>query len=581
MVEPGEFDAVPAALASPRVHRTVWIFWLVPLAAVAVGVWLGVASVLDRGPTITIRFRSAEGLDAAKTKLRFKDVEIGEVKSIGLTQDLQKVVVTAELKKQFAELLVDDTRFWVVRPRIAAKGVSGLSTLFSGSYIGVDVGKAKTSRDDFDGLDVPPIVTRDLPGREFRLRGKDLGSLDVGASVLYRRVAVGQVTAFDLDRNGRDVAFKIFVNAPYDRYVTADTRFWHASGFDVTLDANGVRLDTQSLVSILLGGVAFETPPAADGAQPDEAVQDSEFVLAANRGEAMRGPAEWDTADYVMPFKGSVRGLSAGAPVDFRGVQLGAVKDVGVDFRGAGRDIDMSVVVQLYPARLKSLFRGAVATDRPSDREIVDALVARGLRAQLRNGNLLTGQRYVALDFFPRAEPAVVARDGTAVPRFPTVGGSNDTVQESIASLVTKLDRLPIDAIGRDVLRTVKHLDNAMRHADALLARADTDILPEVKTTVRDLGQAAKHTDELVLHLGKELSPEISAAVADTRRMLEGATRALTAASASLDTHSPLQVDARKALLEISAAARAMRGLGDYLERHPEALLRGKAIQDR
>jgi paraquat-inducible protein B len=579
--EPGGFESIPTALASPRVHRTVWAFWLIPVAAVAIGVWLGISSVLDRGPTITIRFRSAEGLDAAKTKLRFKDVDIGEVKSIGLTEDLGKVVVTAEIRKPFSELLVDDTRFWVVRPRIAAKGVSGLSTLFSGSYIGVDVGKSKESRKDFEGLDVPPVVTHDLRGKEFRLRGRDLGSLDVGSAVLYRRVAVGQVTAFDLDRNGRDVAFRIFVNAPYDRYVTADTRFWHASGFDVTVDANGVRLDTQSLVSILLGGVAFETPSAADGAKPTEATQDTEFILASNRVEAMQLLADDQAADYVMPFKGSVRGLSPGAPVDFRGVQLGDVKDIRVDFQGAGRDIDMAVVVRLYPARLRSLFHGAVADADRNAGQIVDALVARGLRAQLRNGNLLTGQRYVALDFFPRSEPVKVARDGGAAPRFPTVGGSNDTVQESIASLVAKLDRLPIDAIGQDLLRTVRHLDNAMRHADALLARADTDILPEVKTTVRDLGRAAKHTDELVQHLGKELSPEISAAVADTRRMLEGATRALTSASASLDTNSPLQIDARKALLEISAAARAMRGLGDYLERHPEALLRGKAVQER
>jgi len=573
-------ENIPSAVATRRVHRTVWIFWLVPLAAVAIGIWLGLHSVLERGPTLTIKFRSADGIDAAKTKIRFKDVEIGEVKSIGLTPDYRRVVVTAELKKPFSKLLVKDTRFWVVRPRIAAQGVSGLNTLLSGSYIGVDIGHALDARDEFDGLEVPPVITQDLPGREFRLHGQDLGSLDVGSPVYYRRVAVGQVTAFDLDPDGRGVSFKIFVNAPYDKYVSADTRYWHASGVDITVDANGLRLDTQSLSTIVLGGVAFETPPTPDRAEAPEAAADTVFRLSANRMQAMRTPDTGGT-EYVMLFKGSVRGLSVGAPVDFRGVTLGEVTDIRVDLDDPNQDVDMAVTARIYPDRLRSTLRKAESGDEPErERKLVDAMVARGFRAQLRNGNLLTGQMFVALDFFPEAAAAHVAWNRSPA-AFPTVRGTFDTLQESVASLVTKLDRVPIDAIGRDLQRAVQHLDNATRHADALLAHADNDILPEVKVSVRQLGRAAQHTDELVARLGSEVTPALSATIADTRRMLDAAARALTSASGALDTNSPLQIDARKALLEISTAARAMRGLGDYLERHPESVVRGKAREAR
>ncbi len=299
---------LPAAVAAPRSRRTVQLVWLIPLIAALIGGWLAIRSVLDRGPVITITFKTAEGLEAGKTKLKYKDVDIGLVSKVVLAPDLSHVIATAELVKGTEGQVVEDTRFWVVRPRISGGSVSGIGTLLSGSYIGVGVGKSKQARREFTGLEVPPIFSTDAPGREFVLRSPDLGSLDYGSPVFFRRLQVGQVAGYELDKDGKGVTLRIFINAPYDQFVSANTRFWHASGVDVALNASGLTVDTQSVVSIVLGGLAFQTPASAEILPP--AAPNAAFELFASRVEAMKNP---DTVvdRYMMVFQESAASRSA------------------------------------------------------------------------------------------------------------------------------------------------------------------------------------------------------------------------------------------------------------------------------
>ncbi len=521
---------IPEAVVVPKRRGSLPLVWLIPIVAALVGGWLAVKAVLEKGPTITITFKTAEGLEAGKTKIKYKNVDVGEVKEIHFTKDLSHVVVTAEMDPRAKPHLVEDTRFWVVRARVAGGQVSGLGTLFSGSYIGLDVGKSTKRRKEFEGLEVAPIVTGDVPGRQFVIRGEELGSLDIGTPVFFRRVQVGRVVAHELDQDGGGVTVKIFVEAPFDRHVNPNTRFWNAGGIDITADASGVKVHTQSVVSLLLGGIAFETPAASPVAlQADE---DQIFTLFPDRTQAMKRP-DTDVVPFTTYFTGSLRGLSVGAPADFSGVPVGEVKSIGVEFDDAAKAIRFPVEVALYPERLRSMSRVSLTKPTPAERKArMDALVEAGLRAQLRTGSLLTGQLYVAFDFFPGAPKAKIDWTKTP-PELPTTPGGLQELQAMLATLSKKLEKVPFDKIGAD-------LHQVLLSADKLVQRLDTEVAPEAR-----------------------------AALAEARKTLSTAQRTLA-------SDAPLHQDAREALREVGRAAQAMRVLADYLERHPEALIRGK-----
>jgi paraquat-inducible protein B len=539
--EGGPSDLPEAIAAAPR-RWAPSIVWLVPIVAAAIGAWLAVHALLERGPDITVTFKSADGIEAGKTKIKYKSVDVGQVTTISISEDREHVLVRARMAKDAESFLRRDTQFWVVRPRIAGGSVSGLSTLLGGTYIGMDAGKSDDSAREFKGLEVPPVVTPGVPGRQFVLRGDDLGSLEVGTPVYFRRVEVGRVVAYNLDKDGHGVTVKVFVDAPYDQYVNYNSRFWQASGVDLTLNASGVKLDTQSLVSVLIGGLAFETLPDAPLSAPAEA--DASFELFASRAAAF-APSTAGYHTFVLYFSESVRGLEKGAPVDFRGVNLGEVHSVDIEFDRATKTVRIPVVVRLYPDRLQRReLRSTTTLSEIERREIVDAMIARGMRAQLRTGSLLTGQLFVALDFFPHAKPAQIDW-AAAPPTIPTVPGSLANLETTLTSVVDKLDKIPFEAIAKDLQVALRQLDSALKAAEQLVQRVDTELTPEAKEALVE------------------------------------AKRALAAAGRVMASDSPLQEDARQALGEITRAAKSLRVLTDYLERHPESLIRGKRAEEK
>ncbi|MBN3755586.1 MCE family protein [Paraburkholderia sp. Tr-20389] len=522
---------LPEAVAVPKKRWRIQWIWIVPVVAVLVGVWLAVQAVLSQGPTITISFKTGEGLEAGKTKIKFKDVDIGVVKKVTLSDDYKQVIATAELTRDATDMLVDDTRFWVVRPRIAGGTVSGISTLLSGAFIGMDIGHAKRERRDYTGLEVPPVFASDVPGREFVLKAADLGSVDVGTPVYFRRLQVGQVTSFDLDKNGGGVTLHVFINAPYDRYVNSDSRFWQAGGIDVTLGTEGVQINTQSVVSILVGGLAFETP--ANSLQLPEAESKATFQLFATRDDALK-LHENIVETFAFDFQGSVRGLVVGAPVDFRGITVGEVSAIYTRFDPVTKRISIPVEVKIFPERFTSRYatepKGGRMDEDP--RALANFLVERGLRGQLKTGSLLTGQLYVALDFFPDAPKAHVDWTRTP-PELPTTPSGLQSLQESLNRIIARVDSLPLEQIGKNAQQTLANTSLLMRNLN-------TQVVPQAKNA------------------------------------LSAAQATLDSANTALQPDSALQQDTSDAVRELARTAASFRALSDYLQRHPEALLRGK-----
>ena len=456
-----------------------------------VAIGIAIQRILSEGPTVTIVFKAAQGVEAGKTFVKYKDVNIGQVTVVQLSSDHSKVEVTAKIDKSAAGLMVEDAKFWVVEPRVTLSGVSGLGTLLSGNFIGFEVGKSNNKQRTFTGLEVPPIITSGQPGRQFVLKASDLGSLGIGSPIYYRRLQVGQVIAYDLSSDGKAMDIKIFVNAPYDKYVNPGTRFWNASGIDVSLGAGGVEVRTQSLVSVLAGGLAFDTPPFAAKAEP--AAANVVFTLYSDQSTAMKQP-DSISARYVLDFNESLRGLSVGAPVTVLGLPGGEVTDVGIDVNPTTMNIRGRVELVFYPERLVArLNRKQEAIGETIERSLqqrhafVQRLVEqRGIRAQLRSGNLLTGQLYVAFDSFPNTPKAKVDwnRDPTELPVVPSTVSD---IEAKLTNIVTKLDKLPLEAIGDDLRKTLVSLDQTLQDAGKAVNRIDGEVTPGLKTTLDDL----------------------------------------------------------------------------------------------
>jgi paraquat-inducible protein B len=511
------------------------MIWLIPLIAALVGIGLVARILLERGPEIVLSFKTAEGLEAGKTAVKYKDVQIGMVESLRLASDRTQVQVTVRLNKDAEAFTAQDTRYWVVRPRLDTSGISGLGTLLSGAYIGADAGVDATRATEFTGHEVRPSVTSDASGQQYLMRANNIGSLDVGSPVHYRRIRVGQVVAYELDDDGRGITLRVFINTPYVKFVGTNTRFWHASGLDMQINASGLTLRTQSLATILLGGIAFGAPEDEMGSAAPE---NTAFTLAGDEAFAMK-QADGTVQNMVLFFDQSLRGLSPGAPVDFRGVVIGEVKSVGAEFDRDERAFRMPVMIQIYPDRLRR--QGAeTQKDSPAQQqELTKFMIGKGLRAQLRTGNLLTGQLYVAIDFFPNMASAKVDLQKSPL-ELPTVPSSLNELQSQVQDIAGKINKLPLEEIAANLLTTMAALNKTLAGAEQLTQTLNNDV-----------------------------SPEITAVMKDARKTIRSAEQTLA-------QDSPLQQDMRQTLQELSRAAGSIRTLTDYLERHPDALLRGK-----
>lgn len=512
-------------------RRRISLVWLVPLIAVLIGLSMLVQAWMMKGPVITITFHTASGLEEGKTLVKYKDVTVGTVTTITLSEDASRVAATVALDKEAVNLARKDSRFWVVRPRIGIDGVSGVDTLLSGAYISVDRGQSTVPAMEFTGLESPPTVIGDTPGRSFVLHTEDLGSLDIGSPVYYRRIQVGRVASYQLGEDGKTVALRLFVNAPYDHFVTTATRFWNASGVDVSLSADGLKLQTQSIATILAGGVSFGNSPGVTG---EPVAEETKYELAKDQQAALAPPDGPSQAVHLV-FEQSLRGLTVGAPVQFDGMDLGRVISIKPDYDPVKHRFQSAVGIVIYPRRLGEIMEKLPTSDGDEEdraAHMLQEMVAHGLRAQARTGNVLTGQLYVALDFIPNT-PKVVFDPLRRPLTLPTVSGSFDQLQERFASIVGKIDKMPLDSIARN-------LDASFANLNKVLMQVDSRVLPQTTQTLRQAQQT------------------------------------IGVAHGMLAEDATLRQSLDQTLQEMKRAARSVRTLTELLSRYPEAVMRGR-----
>ncbi len=568
---------LPAAEVVPHGNRlNLSAIWMLPLVAVILGVWLVYQDYSQRGPLITVRFDNASGIEVKKTQVKYRDVNVGLVENLRFSKDLGQVVVSIRLDKAFDDRVTNATRFWVVRPRIEGLRISGLETLISGAYITMDLGQGKVNKWEFIGLEEPRSILSDTPGTFYKLKSANLGSLSLGAPVYYRDIVVGEVVKYYLEHASDQVSIEFFVRAPYDKHVLESSRFWNVSGVNIDLSTKGFKLGIQSLAALVSGGVAFG---GAEGAENlSRAPEGAEFELYPSL-EASREAPITIVQKYTLYFDDTVRGLSIGAPVEYRGLRVGTVIDIAVDGTDGMGPLWTPVTIAIEPERLPMHEQdrdlvGKMGSEEKLKRvrDLVERTVELGLRARLETGNLLTGQLLVGLDYADDPEPAEVIYEGK-YPQLPTLPSTFRGMTQSLSRILTKLERLPLEEIGRNLNQTIAGANSLVNDKNLKNAVAQTD--EAMKRLNQTLGVFAKRSGPLMQSI-EDASVDVKDLIAATKLAVVRAETTLEIINESVSENGPMGREVMRALQELSAAARSIRGMADYLERHPEALLKGK-----
>ncbi|HSY08055.1 MAG TPA: MlaD family protein [Steroidobacteraceae bacterium] len=526
----------PQARVTPG--RRLSLVWVIPVIAVAVVIGIGWRALAQRGPTITIIFDAAEGIQSGQTRIRRKDVDLGTVESVKLTKDLSRVIVRARMLRSATPYLNEHTQFWIVRPRVSAEGISGLSTLVSGVFIEMNPGRG-SPQTEFTGLEAPPILEPDVPGRSFMLHASQLSSLNQGSAIFYRGLSVGQILGYALDQKTQKINIYAFVHAPYDRLVHPESRFWNASGVDVSLGAQGVHIVASSWQQLLSGGVEFTTPASALDGMPSPA--GAPFRLYEDKNSAEKEPRGTPLL-YRVDFSGAVSGIEHGSPVELLGSQIGQVKHVELEYDDRSHLLHTPVVIELDPTRVKVVNGPArSAAELAQDFAAhLDEWVKQGLRARLTSASFITGQKLVSLDLVADAAPARIQRVDSQlqIPSAPSV----DVTQ-----------------ILQSVHRILSHIDRATAG-------------PELSHAMKELDRTLTHLEEIT----RDVQPQIGPLINSLRQSAEAAQRTLEQAGNVLGSNAAQSTDLPRLMQELTDAARSVKALADYLDRHPEALIRGK-----
>ncbi len=559
-------SAAPLPEARVQPQRPFHVIWLIPVVAALIAAFLAYRAISQQGETIRLSFNTADGLTAGQTHIRHKAVDLGTVRRITLSYDMRRVVVQADMRREADRYLTNKARFWVVRPRLTAGNISGLDTLVSGSYIEMDPGPGGgVPTTEFTGLEEPPAVRSDEPGTSFVLRADRIGSLSSGSPVFYRDIAAGEVLGYEVHPAERAqdsfILVHVFIRAPYDKFVHQQTYFWNASGVSVQLGAEGVRLQLQSMQALLSGGIAFDTP--TDGQSGPSSPVNSTFALYHDQESATSARFQ-ERTPFLVYFRGSVRGLAAGSPVELFGIPIGSVTAIQLQFDPTGRDTRVAVRLEVEPQRI--LGAGLVPDQQPL--AVARGLVAHGLRVQLRSANYLTGQLLVALDFFPDQKPAEVKEENGVIV-LPTLPGGLEGITSSLGQILQKIEALPLDDIARHLNATLAGVDSVTNG-------------PELKQSLRTLTATLAAVQEVVKQAGAGAGPALQRLpqiAQDLQTAVDRAGKLVGSADAGYGSNSQFRRDLERLMDQFSDTARSVRLLTDYLDQHPEALLRGRTGQ--
>ncbi len=544
-------------------HSGPSLVWLIPLLTLLVGAWLVVKTVSEQGPQVTISFKTAEGIEVGKTRVKYKNVDIGVVDTVRFSDDFSNVIVTVDFNHGTENFLRRNTRFWVVKPQLSIRGASGLGTLVSGAYIEIEPGPG-ASQTHFTGLDSRPVISADEIGRRVVLVSQNLGSIDTGSPVYFQGLLAGEVLGKELGNDRKSIYIHAFIRDPFDQLLRGNTRFWNVSGIDVSVGADGFRLRTESIQSLMFGGIAFETPQTMESTVTN--IDDLVFTLHQNY-DSIEEQTYTRKLRFVLFFDGSVRGLSIGAPVEFKGIKVGSVLDIRLEFDNVTTGFRIPVIIEIEPERILEKNTGLIDTSYST----LEKLVSRGLRARLQTGSLLTSQLFVELDMHPGTPVLLSGTEDNTYPELPTLEAANlDAITASMQGLLQKLNALNIEEIAAVLIETLKGAGKTINSANELIND------PGISGMIEDMRASLAAFKNIMQEVdGSNLEQVIAAG----QTALDSLNATLSSTNHLLKPDSPLQYNAIKMTSELEETARAIRTLIETLERDPQSLIFGRDKQ--
>ena len=505
--------------------------WIVPIVALVIGAWLMFQSYNEKGPTIDIIFKSAAGIQAGKTVIKYKDIEIGKVTDVTFAEGLKTVKVTAELKKNMRPYLTENTRFWVVQAKLGVGEVQGLDTLLSGVYIVMDPQKGEQHLRTFKGLEQIPVVNSGEKGHTYTLKARSIGSLSVGSPIYYKKLKAGSVASYHLDADGQFVTIEVFVKSPFDRLINDKTRFYNVSGIRLSMNADGVDIQTDSLVSLLMGGLAFDNFRSHGKGKP--VPKGYVFDLYDSRKDAQKIHYKRELFFWVY-FDESIRGLSVGAPVEFRGLKIGEVVNFSLVGNADTAEFKIPILIKIEPERFTIIGKKQNKTKgNEVNVPVFEKLLKKGFRAQLKSGNLITGELYIDLNLYPDLPPAPLRKEYEFYV-IPSIPATIESLKNNLQSVLEQIASIPFKEIGEETKEILKDLR--------------TKTLPHVNSSVESIDNLMKDTDKMMKSLRSNY----------------------------LDSNSEINKKLIKLLDEMTRTSKSVKNLTDYLERHPESLIKGK-----
>lgn len=490
--------------------KTVSTIWIIPVIALFIGCWMIYFQWSNQGSTITIHFSTAEGMEAGKTKIKSRNVDIGEVSKIELNKNGNGVVVTAEIKKTAEQFLVTDSMFWVVSPQISHTGVSGLSTLISGVYIEISPGKSTTERYLFDALNSPPLTPAGTPGLHITLNSNDQFAYRKGDPVIYKGLTVGQFEDIYFNFEERVVYYNVFIKAPYHQLITSNTKFWDVSGLKLDLNADGISVKTGNFETMLTNGVTFGVPK---GMNIGEKIGERSYFDIYTSYEAAEDERYRRSIEFVVLVSDSIRGLSVGAPVEYRGIQIGKVQSVNMalsrnDNKLTQEEFKIPVLISLQPGRI-GLPDNGEGESLMKQQNIY--WIEQGLKAVLRTGNILTGSLFIDLQH-DKAQPVSQIEQYGGFTVIPTSSDDFSQITAKAEQFMDNLNNLPLHNLSEnanklmiEIAQTAQELQSVGKSLNTLLTQVEqqqisselSKTLQGINSLTQDLSSGSQGYEEL------------------------------------------------------------------------------------